>query len=147
MWKLDSNILNLIAESEFVTIIYKLHAFLLYIPADVVVFSFPFLKSLIYSLSLQVLINLTRCLSTLVALSSNYIFFFYPFPHILLLLLFSCKLCPNLGNPMVCSTPGFPVLHYLPEFAQIHVHWVNDAIQSSHLLPPPSLFAFKLSQH
>ena len=122
MWKLDSNILNLIAESEFVTIIYKLHAFLLYIPADVVVFSFPFLKSLIYSLSLQVLINLTRCLSTLVALSSNYIFFFYPFPHILLLLLFSCKLCPNLGNPMVCSTPGFPVLHYLPEFAQIHVH-------------------------
>ena len=25
---------------------------------------------------------------------------------------------------MDCSTPGFPVLHYLPEFAQIHVHWV-----------------------
>ena len=23
---------------------------------------------------------------------------------------------------MVCSTPGFPVLHHLPEFAQTHVH-------------------------
>ena len=27
-----------------------------------------------------------------------------------------------------CNTSGFPVLHYLPEFAQIHVHWVDDAI-------------------
>jgi len=27
-----------------------------------------------------------------------------------------------------CHTSGFPVLHYLPEFAQIHVHWVDDAI-------------------
>ena len=24
-------------------------------------------------------------------------------------------------QPMDCSTPGSPVLHYLPEFAQIHV--------------------------
>ena len=32
-------------------------------------------------------------------------------------------------------TPGFPVLHYLPEFAQTHVHWVYDAIiQPSHPL-------------
>ena len=23
---------------------------------------------------------------------------------------------------------GFPVLHYLPEFAQTHVHWIGDAI-------------------
>ena len=30
---------------------------------------------------------------------------------------------------MDCSTPGFTVPHYLPEFAQIHVHWVGDAIQ------------------
>ena len=28
----------------------------------------------------------------------------------------------------VCSRPGSPVLHYLLEFAQIHVHWVSDAI-------------------
>ena len=39
-------------------------------------------------------------------------------------------------------TPGFPVLHYLLEFAQTHVHWVNDTIQPSHppLHPsPPAL--------
>ena len=29
------------------------------------------------------------------------------------------------------NMPGFPVLHYLLEFAQTHVHWVNDAIQPS----------------
>ena len=29
---------------------------------------------------------------------------------------------------MDCNTPGFPVLHCLLEFAQIHVHWVSDAI-------------------
>ena len=37
------------------------------------------------------------------------------------------------------SMPGFPVLHYLLEFAQIHVHWVGDAIQPSHPLSFPSL--------
>ena len=36
-------------------------------------------------------------------------------------------------DPMNCSTLGFPVLHYLLEFAQTHVHWVGDAIQPSHL--------------
>ena len=46
----------------------------------------------------------------------------------------------TLCDPMDCSTPGFPVLHYLPEFAQTHVHWVSDAIQSSHPLPPHLLF-------
>ena len=30
--------------------------------------------------------------------------------------------CPTLCNPMDCSTPGFPVLHPLPELAQTHVH-------------------------
>ena len=40
--------------------------------------------------------------------------------------------CPTLCNPMDCSTPGFPVLHYLPELAQTHVHRVSDAIQPSH---------------
>ena len=32
---------------------------------------------------------------------------------------------------MNCSTPGFPVYHQLPEFAQTHVHWVSDAVSSS----------------
>ena len=30
--------------------------------------------------------------------------------------------CLTLCSPMDCSTPGFPVLHHLPEFAQTHVH-------------------------
>ena len=39
---------------------------------------------------------------------------------------------------MDCSKLGFPVLHYLLEFTQTHVHWVDDAIQPSHPLLPPS---------
>ena len=35
------------------------------------------------------------------------------------------KLCSTLCDPMDCSTPCFPVLHYLLEFAQTHVHWVK----------------------
>jgi len=46
------------------------------------------------------------------------------------------QLCPTLWDPKDCSTPGFPVLHHLPEFAQTHVHWVSDAIQPSHPLSP-----------
>ena len=30
--------------------------------------------------------------------------------------------CLTLCDPMDFSTPGFPVLHHLPEFAQTHVH-------------------------
>ena len=30
--------------------------------------------------------------------------------------------CPTLCNPMDYSTPGFPVLYYLPELAQTYVH-------------------------
>ena len=36
------------------------------------------------------------------------------------------------------STPGLPVPHHLPEFSHVHVHWVGDAIQPSHALPPSS---------
>ena len=50
--------------------------------------------------------------------------------------------------PLNCSTPGFPVFHYhLPEFAQIHVHRVGDAIQPSHPLSPPFPLALNLSPH
>ena len=45
------------------------------------------------------------------------------------------------------SMPGFPVLHYPLDFAQIQVHRVSDAIQSPHLLGPSSLLAFNISQH
>ena len=55
---------------------------------------------------------------------------------------------------MDCSAPGLPVLHYLPEFAQTHAHWVSDAIQPPHplssllLLPSvfPSISLFPVSQ-
>ena len=57
------------------------------------------------------------------------------------------KMCPALCDPMDCSTPGFSVLHHLPEFAQTHVHWVNDAIQWYHPLLSPSSPAFNLAQH
>ena len=30
--------------------------------------------------------------------------------------------CSTLCDPMDYSTPGFPVLHYLPKCAQVHVH-------------------------
>ena len=48
---------------------------------------------------------------------------------------------------MDCTTGGFAVLLYLLEFAQTHVCHVDDAIQPSHLLLPPSLPALNLSQH
>ena len=55
-------------------------------------------------------------------------------------------LCLTLCCPMDCSTPVFPILHHLLEFAQTHVHWV-DPIQPSHPLLSPSPPAFNLSQH
>ena len=48
---------------------------------------------------------------------------------------------------MDCSMSGFSVLLYLLEFAQTQVHWVNNAIQPSHPLSPPSPPALNLSQH
>ena len=48
------------------------------------------------------------------------------------------KSCLSLCNPMDCSMPDFPVLHCLSEFAQTHVHCVNDAIQLSHPVTPSS---------
>ena len=53
--------------------------------------------------------------------------------------------CPTLCDPMDYSMPGFLVLRHLPEFAQICVHWVSDAIQPSHPLPLPSPFTFSPS--
>ena len=40
------------------------------------------------------------------------------------------KLCLTLCNLTDCSTSDFPGFHCLPEFAQIHVHWV---MLSNHL--------------
>ena len=53
------------------------------------------------------------------------------------------KSCPTLCKPMDCSTPGAPVPHCFLEFTQVHVRWINDAIQLSAtflLLLLPSIF-------
>ena len=51
------------------------------------------------------------------------------------------KLCLSLCNPMDCSMSDSPVLHYLLEFTQIHVHWIsNHLILFCLLLLLPSIF-------
>ena len=54
---------------------------------------------------------------------------------------------PTLCDPMNHSTPGLPVHHQLPEFAQTHSHWVSDAIQPSHPLSSTFPPAPNPSQH
>ena len=54
---------------------------------------------------------------------------------------------PTLCNFMDCSMSGFPVLHCLLEFAQTHIHWVGDAIQTPYPLLSPFPSASKLSQY
>ena len=74
--------------------------------------------------------------------------FFFFFPLLPLKMKGGCcsvtQSCLALCNPKDCSTPGFPVLHRLPELAQTHVRRVGDAIQPFHpcrpLLLPPSIF-------
>ena len=51
---------------------------------------------------------------------------------------FSRSVMSNSLQPHELQHARLPYLHYLPEFAQTHVHWVNDAIQLSHPLSPPS---------
>ena len=54
--------------------------------------------------------------------------------------------CPTLCDPMNRRMPSLPVHHHFPEFTQIHVHPVRDAIQPSHPRSSPSP-APNLSQH
>ena len=68
---------------------------------------------------------------------------------------YHCGCCPSVAKscPTLCDstdstgTPGFPVLHYLPESGQTHVHRVRDAIQPFHPLLSPSPPALSISQH
>ena len=54
--------------------------------------------------------------------------------------LFSCSVMfdPLLPHGLQHTRLLCPSLHHLLEFAQTHVHWVNDAIQPSHPLSPSS---------
>ena len=45
------------------------------------------------------------------------------------------KSCPTLCDSMDTSMPGSSVFHHFPEFAQIHVHWISDAITFSSFAP------------
>ena len=57
------------------------------------------------------------------------------------------NLDPGFTHVVVQSLyPGFPVLHHLPQFAQIHVHWVSDGNQPPHPVLPLSP-AFNASQY
>ena len=53
---------------------------------------------------------------------------------------FECCCClvaqsyPTLCDPMNCSTPDFPVLHYFLEFAETHSQWCHPTISSSDAL-------------
>ena len=54
---------------------------------------------------------------------------------------------PTLRDSMNCSMADFPVLNHLLEFAQTHVHCIDDAIHQVHPLLPPSPLALNLPQH
>ena len=61
--------------------------------------------------------------------------------------LFRCSVVSNSLQPNGLQHARLHVLHYLPEFAQTHVHWVSDAIQPAHPLLPPAPPAFNHSPH
>ena len=54
------------------------------------------------------------------------------------------KSCLTLRHPMDWNVLGSSVFQFLPEFGQIHVHWVTDSMEPSHSLLPLSPFAFSL---
>ena len=51
--------------------------------------------------------------------------------HVRAFIVVVAQLSP-LCDPMDCSTPGFPVLHYLPEFGQTHV--IESVMPANHLV-------------
>ena len=77
-------------------------------------------------------------------LVKSYVHYFQVICLLFILVQFSCSVVSDSLWPMNSNTPGLPVHHQLPEFTQTHVHWVGDAIQSSHPLSPflllPSIF-------
>ena len=60
---------------------------------------------------------------------------------------FSCSVLSDSLRPHGLQHARPSCHHQLPEFTQTHVHWVSDAIQSPHLLSPPSPPIPNVSQH
>ena len=56
-----------------------------------------------------------------------------------LFLLFSHSVVSDSLDPVDCCMPGFPVFHYLMEFARTHAHWVSVVIEPSSSVAPFSL--------
>ena len=66
------------------------------------------------------------------------------------MILYNTTCCCSVANciqlwPHGLQHARLPCLHHLLESAQIHVHWVGDAIQTSHPLSLPLLFSIFLS--
>lgn len=55
--------------------------------------------------------------------------------------------CLTLQNPTGCSVPGLPIPYYLPDFAQVHILCISDAVQPYHPTMSSSPTALNLSQH
>ena len=77
---------------------------------------------------------------------SIFIYFITSSNIVLILLLFSCSVVSNSLWPHGLQHTRL-LSCTLSEFAQTCAHWVNDAIQSSHPLLPPSPPSHNLSQH
>ena len=60
---------------------------------------------------------------------------------------FSYSVMSDPLQPHGLQHASFPVHHQLPELTQTHVHWVGDAIQTSHPLWSLSSPTFNVSQH
>ena len=96
-------------------------------------------KQIILILQVQIIYVYTTCFGYVLGLISKWLTCVnYPYPHPLIchlsLIVFFSPCHVRLCSPIKCSTPGFPILHYLSEFAETHVHWVSDAIQPYHPL-------------
>ena len=52
--------------------------------------------------------------------------------------MFICLVVSNSLRHMDCSMSGLSLPHHLLEFAQVHIHYIGDAIQPSHPLSPSS---------
>ena len=59
---------------------------------------------------------------------------------------FSHSVVSDSLRPHELQLPGLPVHHHLPDFTQIHVHRVGDAIQPSHPLLSPSTAPYPSQQ-